>query len=59
VPYLYVTHWGLVADNEFWNDTAFPGASLGYDDLQSADDPARAALDFYMRGRDALNADSR
>ena len=54
LPYLYVTHWGPVADDPYWNDTAFSGASLGYDRLVGLGDPRRVALEFLAGGRARL-----
>jgi hypothetical protein len=54
-PYLYVTHWADNGGDEYWNDTAFPGASLTYRALTEAVDPRGAAHDFYARGRTALS----
>jgi hypothetical protein len=54
LPYLYVTHWADTPDDPFWNDTAFPGASLSYDMLLSVDDPVAAADDFFTAGRALL-----
>jgi hypothetical protein len=54
-PYLYVTHWGDVAADGFWNETAFAGATLGYRDLLGADDPFGRALEFFAQGRAVLN----
>lgn len=53
-PYLYVTHWADVSDDPYWNDAAFPGASLTYGVLADTIDPIGAARDFYARGRTAL-----
>jgi len=53
-PYLYVTHWSEVQDDDFWNDDAFAGASAGYAMIAAADEPATAANDFFARGRAAL-----
>ena len=53
-PYLYVTHWADVADDPFWNDTTFAGASLQYAELVAAAEPGGRALDFFRRGREAL-----
>jgi hypothetical protein len=54
LPYLYVTHWGTVAEDPYWNDSAFGGASLGYDRLVGAEDQRRAALKFLSAGRARL-----
>jgi hypothetical protein len=48
-PYLYVGPWGdRPRDDPYWNESF--GASLGYDDLQAADDQRAAALSFLRRG---------
>jgi hypothetical protein len=54
LPYLYVTHWGAVVDDPFWNDVGFGGASLGYDRLVNAEDQRGAALEFLNTGRARL-----
>jgi hypothetical protein len=54
LPYLYVTHWGPVAEDPYWDDSAFGGASLGYDRLVGAEDQRRAALEFLSAGRARL-----
>jgi hypothetical protein len=53
-PYLYVTHWAEVPDDPYWNDSAFPGASLPLTTLVAADDQRETALEFFRRGRDHL-----
>jgi hypothetical protein len=55
MPYLYVTHWADLADDTYWNDTTFPGASLRYEALRRSDDPTATALAFYREGRARLN----
>jgi hypothetical protein len=54
-PYLYVTHWADVADDPFWSDPVFGGASLGYDVLHTARDPVDAATTFFRQGHALLN----
>jgi len=49
LPYLYVTHWGDVAPDPYWNEVAFDGASLGYDALTGPDGRA-VALAFLRQG---------
>jgi hypothetical protein len=53
-PYLYVTHWADVAEDEFWNEAHFPGASLTVVTLANASDQRATALRFLRRGRDLL-----
>ncbi len=53
-PYLYVTHWSPVADDPFWNDPSFAGASLAYTDVANADDPLTVARAFFGRGYEQL-----
>jgi hypothetical protein len=53
-PYLYVTHWADVAEDEFWNEAHFPGASLTVVTLADASDQRASALRFLRRGRDLL-----
>jgi hypothetical protein len=56
LPYLYVTHWAdEVRYDRFWNDRAFGGASLGYEELVAAGDAHAAAVAFFVRGRRALS----
>jgi hypothetical protein len=55
-PYLYVTHWAEVADDPFWNDRAFGGASLTYSEIRVAADRRDATLAFFREGRRRLNA---
>jgi hypothetical protein len=56
-PYLYVTHWaGTVADDPYWNATAFAGAALPLAALVAVDDQRAAALDFFRRGRRVLGS---
>lgn len=54
LPYLYVTHWADVAPDPFWNDSAFAGASLGYEALVGDPSPRAAALTFFAEGRARL-----
>jgi hypothetical protein len=56
LPYLYVTHWAPVADDPYWNDSAFGGASFGYEALVSADEQRRDALAWFAAGRTRLLA---
>lgn len=50
-PYIYVAPWGEVdADDPYWADASFGGASLSYSDLQTQDDPVRRAVEFLDRG---------
>lgn len=53
-PYLYVTHWGDVAEDEYWNEEHFPGASLTVATLAAAPDQRASALTFLRRGRERL-----
>jgi hypothetical protein len=50
-PYLYVSLWSGAPDDPFFSETAFAGASLGYDALCAATDPRARALAFW---REAL-----
>lgn len=54
-PYLYVTHWSDVADDPFWNDDEFGGASSRLPEWVEADDQRASALAFFRRGRLALS----
>jgi hypothetical protein len=53
-PYLYVTHWVEVPDDEYWNDRAFGGASAGYRSIAGTTDPRAAARAFFEHGRRLL-----
>jgi hypothetical protein len=53
-PYLYVTHWADVADDGYWNEVHFPGASLTVAQLATSPDQRGAALTFLRRGRELL-----
>lgn len=53
-PYLYVMWWTEPAPDPFWNDDAFPGASLSYSALRAAPDPRVAGHEFLLRGRAIL-----
>lgn len=54
-PYLYVAAWGEIDRSiPYWNDTAFNGASLGYQSLLNTDDPYVAALAFIHEGHRLL-----
>lgn len=55
-PYLYVTHWGDVPPDPYWNAEHFPGAALSVVELADAPDQREAALTFFRRGRDLLRA---
>jgi hypothetical protein len=54
-PYLYVTHWAEVADDPFWNDDVFAGASLPYSEVRAGGDARRTMLTFYRNGSEALS----
>ncbi|MDH3725627.1 MAG: hypothetical protein OER93_07800, partial [Thermoleophilia bacterium] len=50
-PYLYVGAWGEIdRANPFWNDEAFNGGAMSYDELLAADDQPQAALDYFRTG---------
>jgi hypothetical protein len=53
-PYLYVTHWADVADDDYWNEEHFPGATQTAVTLAAAQDQRASALAFLRRGRDLL-----
>lgn len=56
-PYLFVASWSEVdRSNSFWNDESFNGASLGYAELISADDPVSRGLEFLLEGYRVLHA---
>ncbi len=54
-PYIYVAAWGEIdrADT-YWNDDAFNGASLAYEELRSGADPRDTALGFLREGLSKL-----
>lgn len=50
-PYLYVAPWLRAERNDpFWNDPAFGGASLTYEELRQSDNPEELAFDFFAHG---------
>ena len=54
-PYLYVGAWGEVdRDDGYWNETAFNGASMTYEQLRAAADPIADALEFFRTGYEKL-----
>ena len=54
-PYLYVSAWEEIDRSDpYWNDEAFNGASLAYDELVGADDPAGRAIEFLLVGYRAI-----
>jgi hypothetical protein len=53
-----VTHWADVADDEYWNETAFPGASLAYATVAAATSAHGTLLDFFRAGLERLNSTS-
>jgi hypothetical protein len=52
-PYAYVGPFTAV-EGELWNATGFSGAELGYAELQAAEDPLAAALEFMTTRKEAL-----
>lgn len=58
-PYLFVASWSEVdRSNPYWNDPFFGGASLGYADLLSSEDPAKRAIEFLLQGYRQLTDNS-
>jgi hypothetical protein len=54
-PYLYVAPWGEIDHLDgFWNDPAFNGASLPYQELLGAEDQRETALAFIRAGFERL-----
>jgi hypothetical protein len=53
-PYLYVSLWSGAPDDPFFSETAFAGASLGYDALRAAADPRARALAFWREALERL-----
>lgn len=55
-PYAYVGPWGEVDPSDpYWNDDAFGGASLPYEQIIAANDPAGAVFEFLYAGFDNVN----
>jgi hypothetical protein len=54
-PYLYVMWWTEPATHPYWNDAAFPGASLSYSALAATRDPRGAGLEFFVHGHELLH----
>jgi hypothetical protein len=54
-PYLYVSVWSGAPDDPFFGETAFPGASLPYDELVRAPDAGTRALEFWRAANTRLN----
>ena len=55
-PYVYVSAWDKIdRSNRYWNDTAFNGASLGYEQLAGEADPVTTALLFLLEGHRILH----
>jgi len=55
-PYVYVAAWGEIdRSNDYWNDRAFNGSSLGHAALLASDDPVATALDFLLQGYGILH----
>ncbi len=59
-PYLYVSAWWSdrldLETADYWNATAFVGATLSASELVGVADPVSAARAFYTEGRDRLAA---
>lgn len=57
-PYLYVSAWWpdrlTLGPSDFWNATAFTGATLPASHLVGIADPVAAAVAFFTEGRDRL-----
>jgi hypothetical protein len=53
-PYLYIELWSNLAEDPFWNDSAFRGASMDYSAVRDSGDAAKAVRDFFARGRELL-----
>ncbi len=50
-PYVYVSSWGKIdRSNPYWNDHAFNGSSMSYEELSATEDPIRAGLAFLLEG---------
>ena len=55
-PYLYVAPWAGAPDDPFFAESAFRGATLGYDALVAAPDAKAAALAFWREAYRLLQA---
>jgi hypothetical protein len=54
-PYLYVAAWGSIDRSDpYWNDAAFNGASLSYQEILVANDQRATALGFLHAGYERL-----
>ena len=56
-PYLYVAAWSDIdRSNDYWNNESFNGASLGYEELASADEQVDRGLAFLLEGYRILHS---
>lgn len=56
-PYLYVSAWEEVdRSRAYWNDRSFNGASMGFAELEAADDPIGAGVAFLLDGYRILHS---
>lgn len=56
-PYAYVAAWGEIDRSDpYWNDAAFNGSSISYQDLIGPGDPKAACLSFFMDAYRRLHA---
>ena len=56
-PYMYVASWSDIDhSNPYWNGKGFNGASLGYSELLTSDDPSERAIEFLLEGYRVLHS---
>jgi hypothetical protein len=53
-PYAYVGPWSAPVSGPLWQARGFRGAEIGYSELLAAEDPRRAAIEFFMPRWDLL-----
>jgi hypothetical protein len=53
-PYAYVGPWSAQVSGPLWQARGFHGAEVGYSELLAAEDPRRAAVEFFMPRWDLL-----
>lgn len=56
-PYVYIGPWGAVDQSDpFWNDSAFGGASLPYDEIVGVADPIGPVARFLCEGLERITS---
>ena len=57
-PYLFVASWSDIdRSNSFWNEDAFNGGSLSYQEIIASSDPHSRAIEFLVDGYRVLHAE--